>query len=297
MTPSRPQLRTSARPSSIGARWPGTRLGRRFRITDRAGGIVTQGKVEHGPQVVRIAGRHDHQVRKHTQVGQVKCAVMGRPVRTDQPGTVQHEHDGQVLQGHLLEDLVEAPLQERAVDVDDGANSHFGLPGGEGDRMRLANARVEKAVGKLLANRLQLVALAHRGRQHRDPRVPDHLLADRLPRHIGECRGLAPGRAPALRKHPSRRGACESTPGPRQPARSRGLFRSRRAAGSAPPGSGPSSSTCATPSDRARRSAPGSESPSPQTACPRATRPSPPLSSGRETARSDRRTAARGSAS
>ena len=53
--------------------------------------------------------------------------------------------DGQVLQRHLLKDLVETPLQEGTVNIHDRPQSHLGLTGGEGDRMRLADARVEKS--------------------------------------------------------------------------------------------------------------------------------------------------------
>ena len=57
--------------------------------------------------------------------------------------------DGQVLERHLLEDLVEAPLQERAVDVHDRPQPGLGLPGGEGDRVDLADAHVEEPVGEV----------------------------------------------------------------------------------------------------------------------------------------------------
>ena len=110
---------------------------------------------------------------------------MRRPVGAGEAGPVEHEHDRQVLQADLLEDLVERPLQERAVDVDDRSAAHLGLPRGKGHRVRLADADVEEAVGEFLAHRLELVALAHGRGEHRHPFVAPHAGADRGAGDVG----------------------------------------------------------------------------------------------------------------
>ena len=77
---------------------------------------------------------------------------MRRPVGPGEAGPIEHERDRQVLQRDFLENLIVRPLQERAVDVDDRPQPDLGLPGGEGDGVPLANARVEEAVGKRVAD-------------------------------------------------------------------------------------------------------------------------------------------------
>ena len=93
------------------------------------------------------------------------------------PGAVQEHRHRQVLERDFLEDLVVAPLQERAVDIDDRPQPGLGHAGRHGDRVRFANADVEEAVGELVADRLEHVALAHGGGDHDRPRAfAAHLL-------------------------------------------------------------------------------------------------------------------------
>ena len=118
--------------------------------------------------------------------------MVRRPVGPDQPGTVQQQRHRQVLQGHFLEDLVVAPLQEGAVDVDDRPQAGLGQPGGEGHGVRLADAHVEEPLGKLVADRLEHVALAHGGGDRHDLRVRPHLLEHGVADQLGVGR---PGEA------------------------------------------------------------------------------------------------------
>ena len=101
-------------------------------------------------------------------VADVEHAVVRRAVGAGQAGAVEQERDRQVLQRDFLEDLVVAALQERAVDVDDRPQPGLGHAGGEGHGVRFADAGVEEPVGKVVADRLELVPLAHRGGQHGD---------------------------------------------------------------------------------------------------------------------------------
>ena len=122
-------------------------------------------EVEHGVDVVLVAGGHHHHVGEDPQVGQVIAAVVGGTVGADQPGPVQTEDDRQVLERNLLENLIVRSLEKRAVDIDDRSGPGLGHAGGERDGVTLADAHVEELAGKRVANLLQFVALAHGGRE------------------------------------------------------------------------------------------------------------------------------------
>src|SRR5258707_3152324 len=104
---------------------------------------------------------------------------MCRAVGTGQAGAIETESHRQILQGHLLEDLVKRPLQEGGIDVDNGPDSSLRQPRGEGHGMGLADASIEEAIRKSLAGLFQLIPLAHRGRDHRDLGILLHGVEDR----------------------------------------------------------------------------------------------------------------------
>ncbi len=110
---------------------------------------------------------------------------MRRAIRAGEPGAVHHEGDRQVLQSDFLENLIVAALQERAVDVDDRPQTGLGLAGGKRDGVRFADAGIEKAIREFIANRFELVALAHGGGHHRHPFVVPHLVANRVAGDVG----------------------------------------------------------------------------------------------------------------
>ena len=103
---------------------------------------------------------------------------MGRAVRPNDPCPVEHEKHGKFLKRELLEDLVVAALQERAVDVHNRPQPGFGLPRSEGHCMGFTDARVEESPGEFVADRFQLVALAHGGCHYGHTFVAPHLIAD-----------------------------------------------------------------------------------------------------------------------
>jgi hypothetical protein len=110
--------------------------------------------------------------------GMSKHAVVRRAFRAGQAGAIQREDDRQVLEAHFLEDLVEAPLEERRVDIDDRPHPGLGHARGEGDRVALADPDIEEPIGEILADFLQLVPLAHGCGQDGDFRVVLHGLVD-----------------------------------------------------------------------------------------------------------------------
>ena len=112
-------------------------------------------------------------------------------IGTGEAGAIEQERDRQVLQSDFLEQLIEAALQERAVDIDDRPHAGFGLAGGEGDGVRFANADIEKPLRESVADGFELIALAHRGGEDRDARVILHLLIHGLAGDIGVSLGGA----------------------------------------------------------------------------------------------------------
>ena len=110
---------------------------------------------------------------------------MCRTVGPCEATPVETERDGQVLQCHFLEDVIEAALQERAVNVDDRPESAFCHSSRECDRMSFANPRVEEPVGKFLPDSTEFVSFAHRRRQHANFRIALHRVVNRITHRIG----------------------------------------------------------------------------------------------------------------
>jgi len=119
-----------------------------------------------------------------------------------QAAAIEHEGDGQILQRDFLEDLIVRALQKRTVNVDDGSEANFGLASGEGDGVAFADADVEEAIGKRIADPLELVALAHGGRDHGDARIDLQLMVNRIGRDVRE----GPRRTAGHGERPDRHG-------------------------------------------------------------------------------------------
>ena len=72
---------------------------------------------------------------------------MRRAVGADQPGAVDREHDRQVLDLDVVDQLVVGALQEGGVDRHHRLHAFAREAGGEGERVLLGDADVEVAVG------------------------------------------------------------------------------------------------------------------------------------------------------
>ena len=170
-------------------------FGRCFGIANRTRTFVLERELEHLRQVGFVARSHHRDVRQHSQITEVERAVMRRSVRPCQAAAIEHEGDGQILQRDFLEDLIVRALQKRAVNVDDRSQADFGLAGGKGDGVAFADADVEEAIGKRIADLLELVALAHGGRDHGDARIDLYLMVNRIGRDVREGPRGAAGHA------------------------------------------------------------------------------------------------------
>ncbi len=114
------------------------RRDRRARRRCRAGSARRSGPSSASPvdsmraALVLVGGRHHHDVRDAAQVREVEGAVVGGAVVADQAGAVDGEQHRQVLQRHVVDQLVVAALQEGRVDRHHRAQALAGQAGGEG---------------------------------------------------------------------------------------------------------------------------------------------------------------------
>ena len=178
IVPSSPHESTSLLPNSTGVAVAGdrggtspsdseSRTGRRAAARSRASAAGRASS----------AGRHDDHVREHAQVAEVERAVMRRAVGPGEAGAIEHERDRQILQRDFLEDLV---VRRAAGTCCRYRRSAAGRPWpGRRRRPRRAPSQMpvsKKRSGNASRTCFELVALAHRGGDHRDARVGGHLL-------------------------------------------------------------------------------------------------------------------------
>ena len=141
------------------------------RIANRRRRVEHERRVEHLPAFVLVRGRHHGHVGKAAQVRKVEGAVVRRAVGADESRPVDREHDGQILQRHVVDQLIVAALQERRIDGDDGLHAVAREARGEGHRMLLGDADVEVAIGKFLREADEPRAFAHRRRDPDEARI------------------------------------------------------------------------------------------------------------------------------
>ena len=120
---------------------------------------------------------------------------MGRTVGADQPGPVDGEADRQLLDGDVMHDLVVGALEEGRIDGGKRLQAFGGKSGGEGHRVLLGDADVERALGKDFGEAVEARARRH-GRGDGDDLVVGARFLDQ---RIGEYLGVARRRAGGLR--------------------------------------------------------------------------------------------------
>ena len=110
---------------------------------------------------------------------------MGRSVAADDAGAVDREHHREVLQHHVVNDLVVGALEKRRVDPDDGLQPLAGKARGEGHAVLLGDRDVEVAIGIELLEPFHPRALAHRGGDRDEPLVPLRHVAEPVAEDLG----------------------------------------------------------------------------------------------------------------
>src|SRR5690606_37752898 len=96
-------------------------------------------------------------------VADVERTGVGGPVGTDQTGAVHGEAHRQLLDGHVVDDLVVAALEEGGIDGADGLHAIGGEAGREGHGVLFGDADVVGPLGEGLAEQVEPGARGHGG--------------------------------------------------------------------------------------------------------------------------------------
>ena len=155
-------------------------------IPDRHRALHVQGRAQHGPQLVK-AGRAQHaQARDLAEVPHVLASVVGGPVGAHQPRPVHRQHHMETLQGHIVYEHVEPPLQEAGVHRQHRDHPLPGHARRHGHRVALGDAHVKKPLGPGGGKLLEPRALGHGGGDGADAPVPARQLHQLVAEHIGK---------------------------------------------------------------------------------------------------------------
>jgi len=96
---------------------------------------------------------------------------MGGPVVAHKSAPVEAEDHMEILQAHVMDDLIVGPLQEGGVDGHYGDQPFHRQTGGEGDAVLFRDTDVEKAVGIGPGEFIQAGAVTHGGSDGHDAGV------------------------------------------------------------------------------------------------------------------------------
>ena len=162
---------------------------RAARIADDPGPARLQRQGEQSPQVVRVGGLADRQVRQTAQHGNVEQAVVRAPVVPHAPRAVHGEDDGQLQEADVVHHLVDGALEEGRIDGDDGPHPRLRKPRRERHQMLLADAHVEEPPRKRPREGGEARPVAHGRRQRADPRIRAGGLHERVSEDLAPARG------------------------------------------------------------------------------------------------------------
>ena len=158
--------------------------------------LLRKCRAEQLPALVFISRAGHADIGNATQVGDVVRTGVGGAIGPHQAGPVQSKHHGQVLDSHVMNQLVVGPLQEGGVNRHHWFEPLAGQPSGESDGMLLGNADIKIALRKAALKLHHAGALSHGRCDAHQARVIQRHVAQPLAKHLGE--GLLGGRARAL---------------------------------------------------------------------------------------------------
>ena len=72
--------------------------------------VAGQSGGQHVTQLVLVAGSHHHHFGNHSQIGVIENPMMGGTVLPHNTATINGEYHGQLLQSHVVNDLVQGTL-------------------------------------------------------------------------------------------------------------------------------------------------------------------------------------------
>ena len=132
------------------------------RVAHRRRACVAMAGAEHLPAFVFVAGSHHHHVRHAAHEAEIEIAGVRRPIGADHAAAVDGEQHVEVLDRHIVHQLVVAALQESGVDRHYRLGAFAGHAGGQRDRVLLGDGDIEITIRIFLAETHQARALAHR---------------------------------------------------------------------------------------------------------------------------------------
>ena len=110
-----------------------------------------------------VGRRHDHKARKDPEEANVERAGVGRAIGANEARPVDCEAYRQFLNGHVMDDLIVAALQEGRINRAKRPKTLGREAGGEGDGMLFRDAYVEGALRKDFLENIETRAARHRG--------------------------------------------------------------------------------------------------------------------------------------
>ena len=164
------------------------------RVAHQGRARVGVAGVQQQLQFTVVRRGHDDHLRNAATVGDIEVAGMGRAVGADHAAPVHGEQHIQLLDGHIVDELVVAALQKGGVDGDDGLEPVDGHARGQRNRVLFGNGDIVKALGEGVGESHQSGAFAH----CRGDRLQQRLLPGLGDDPVGEGLGVAlPVRLPA----------------------------------------------------------------------------------------------------
>ncbi len=109
---------------------------------------------------------------------------MRRAVRANEPGAVEHEAHGEMLERHVMDELIVAALQERGIDRREGLHSFGGKARRKRHRVLLGDADVEATAGKFRFENVDPGSRRHGRRDGDDPVVLAGLFDEAFPEDL-----------------------------------------------------------------------------------------------------------------
>ncbi|KGX49628.1 hypothetical protein Y025_5571 [Burkholderia pseudomallei TSV32] len=191
------RLRRAAAHFALAERDLGKRLdggnarARAARITHGGRVRLLQRGMQHLAALVLVRRGHHRHVRNAAQEREIVRARVRRAVRADEARAVDREHDGQVLQRDVVNQLIISALQERRIDRHDRLEPFRREAARERHRVLLGDADVVVALREAFLELDHARAFAHRGRDADHARIEFRRVAQPFAEHlrVGLLRG------------------------------------------------------------------------------------------------------------
>ena len=127
---------------------------------------------------------HHHHIRQGCQIGDIEAAGVGAAIRTDQSGPVDRKAHRQILDGHVVDNLVIGALEECRIDGAEGAHALRGKAGSKGHPMLFGDPDIKGLFGMGLGKSVDASAGRHGGGNRADTRIAVGELGERFSENI-----------------------------------------------------------------------------------------------------------------